>query len=144
MGTDNDHDAFVRWQGIAIAQFTYATNVILGLAVATLGFAVTLLLSKEYVPVFWQKCVFFLGLLAIVVSIATGIWCAVNRLRDFRATANTARQRLKGANADNSRDVAEGLGKCTWRLFWFQIASFGVALLAIILGVGGVISSKLF
>jgi hypothetical protein len=144
MGADNDHDAFVRWQGIAIAQFTYATNLVLGLAVATLGFAVTLLLNKEFVPVSWQKYAFSLGLLALVASIATGICFAVNRLRDFRATATTARGRAKGANADDSRELAESLGKCAWTLFRWQITSFAVALLLIVVGVGGIISSKLF
>lgn len=43
----HDREPFVRWQGISTAQLGYTVNLILGLAVATLGFLVALLLQAS-------------------------------------------------------------------------------------------------
>src|SRR3989344_1899197 len=97
MANTNEDKSFVRWQGITISQLSYAVNLILGLAVAALGFVITLLLNKEFIPVSWMKCTFSVALLSLLASIGLGIWCVVNRLRDFRATKEVARKREKGA-----------------------------------------------
>ena len=147
MPDENDREAFVRWQGITISQLGQAINLILGFAVATLGFGVTLLLNKEFVPVSWQKCVFLVALISLLVSVGLGIWCIVNRLRDARSTAQVARKRQK--NGEDSeiqflRELSDRLGKKTWLIFWWQIGTFGIGVLLVVVGVTGTISNKIF
>ena len=146
MQGDEPRGSFVRWQSITIAQLTYSVNLILGLAVAALGFQVSLLLNDKFNPIAWQKCAFFVSMFLLVLSIALGIWCVVNRLRDFRATAKAARMREKGKPADDIqpyRDLYKKLGEKTWCLFWCQIGMFGVGIVLMILGVWAAISQKL-
>ena len=85
-----NRESSIRWQGRAIEQFGYALNLILGLSVAALGFELTLLLNKEFERTGWQNCLFVVSILSLLLSIALGLWCVVNRLRDFRATTETA------------------------------------------------------
>ena len=73
---------FIRWQTITIAQLGYTTNVVLGLAVASLGFAFSLLRSNDFTPQCWSKCFFTLSLFALLVPVGSGIYCALNRLCD--------------------------------------------------------------
>lgn len=146
MNDTNKNESFVRWQGITITQFGYSANLVLGLAVAALGFLVTLLLNKEIVPVSWQKCVFSIALLSLLASIGFGIWCAVNRLRDFRVTKEIARRREQNetdAQLPSLRELSDRLGKKTWWLFWWQIGTFGVSILFIVAGVARVLGEKL-
>jgi hypothetical protein len=138
--------SFVRWQSITIAQLTYSVNLILGLAVAALGFQVALLLNDKFNPIAWQKCAFFVSMFLLVLSIAMGILCVINRLRDFRATTKAARmreERKPGENIQPYRVLYKKLGEKTWSLFWWQIGTFGVGIVFMILGVWASISQKL-
>ena len=146
MANTNEDESFVRWQGITISQLGYAVNLILGLAVAALGFVITLLLNKEFIPVSWMKCTFSVALLSLLASIGIGIWCVVNRLRDFRATKEVARKREKGATDSELqplRDLSGMLGSKTWWLFWWQIGMFGAGIALTVVGIAGVLSGKL-
>jgi uncharacterized membrane protein YbhN (UPF0104 family) len=138
--------SFIRWQSITIAQLTYAVNLVLGLAVAALAFQVTTLLNEKFNPESWQKCAFSISLLALLASVGLGIWCVINRLRDFRATTKVARMReQKNSDAEMGphRVLYEELGKKTWGIFWWQIGTFGVGVLLLVLGIAGSVSQKL-
>ncbi|WP_156820431.1 hypothetical protein [Thioalkalivibrio thiocyanodenitrificans] len=146
MATDSPKGSFVRWQSTTIAQLTYAVNLVLGFSVAALAFQVTTLLNKEFNPVSWQKCAFSISLLALMVSVGLGIWCVVNRLRDFRATAKVARMREQKKSDEEMgplRVLSEKLGNKTWSIFWWQIGTFGVGVLLLVLGIAGSVSQKL-
>ena len=142
MSTNGGNEEFVRWQGVTISQLTQAVSVVLGLAVAALGFDVTLLMNREFVPVSWQKCVFAIACLALLASVGLGIWCVVNRLRDFRATMKAARDGNSAA-ADEARALASRLGQTTWGLFWWQIGTFGTGVVSTVAVVAGAYASKL-
>lgn len=136
MPWEKSKGSFIRWQSTTIAQLTYSVNLILGLAVAALGFQVTLLLNEKFVPMGWQKCVFGISMLALLLSIALGIWCVINRLRDFRATTKAASLREYGRTEDEIRpyrDLYTKLGETTWALFCWQIGTFGVGILFAVL-----------
>ena len=138
--------SFVRWQATTIAQLTYAINLIVSVSVAALGFQVSLLLSKEFTPVSWQKCAFSLSLVLLLASTGLGIWGVINRLRDFRATARAARMREEGrsdAEIEPYRRLYEKLGRKTWWLFWGQIGTFGFGVLLTVLAVAGSVAAKL-
>ena len=146
MPRDEPKGSFVRWQSLTIAQLTYSVNLILGFAVATLGFQVTLLLNEKFNPATWQKCAFSVSMLLLLLSIAMGIWCVVNRLRSFRATTKAARMREEG-KADEDiqpyRDLYKKLDDKTWCLFYWQIGAFGVGVVFALLGVWASISQRL-
>lgn len=146
MSSDGPKGSFVRWQSVTIGQLTYAVNLILGFAVATLGFQITLLFNDKFHPLGWQKCTFLLSMLVLLSSICFGLWCVINRLRDFRATTKVARMREGGssdAKMQPYRDLYTKLGNCTWALFWLQIGTFGVGVLLTALALWGTISEKL-
>lgn len=146
MKDDDPKGSFVRWQLITIGQLTYAINLILSFSVATLGFQVTLLLGEKFNPVSWQKCVFFLSIFLLVVSVGFGIWLVINRLRDFRATTKAARMREKGESdyaIEPYRNLYRKLGDKTWDLFWWQIGTFGTGVLFTFLSVLASVVHKL-
>jgi len=138
MTKDDPKGSFTRWQSITIAQLTYAINLILSFSVAALAFQVNTLLNEKFKPVSWQKCSFFLSLLILVASGGLGIWCVINRLRSFRATSKVARMREEGKSDEEMqpfRTFYKMLDKKTWRLFWWQIGTFGVGVILFILGI---------
>ena len=126
--------SFVRWQSIALTQLGHVINLILGLATASLGFELTLVTENKLLG-FWARCLLVISLAGFLASIAIAIWCELNRLVDFRRTTQTARLREenpKDEELENLRKETKKLGKRTWRLFYIQVAAFGVGLLAVI------------
>lgn len=146
MTKDDSKESFIRWQSITISQLTYAVNLVLGFAVAALGFQVTTLLNEKFIPISWQKSVFFLSLLLLLASVGFGIFCVINRLRDFRATTKVARMREEGktdAEIQPLRALYKKLGERTWILFCWQIGTFGVGVLFLVLGITASLITKL-
>lgn len=138
--TKKNRESSIRWQGRTIEQFGYALNLILGLSVAAIGYELSLLLDEEFKRAGWQNCLFIISMLSLLLSVAVGLWCVVNRLLDFRATAETARNREDGASAlelQPLRTLTCTLGKRTWLLFWWQIAAFGIGISLLVIAVGG-------
>ena len=146
MNKNEPKGSFISWQSTTITQLTYSVNLILGLSVGVLGFQVALLLNDKFKPIVWQKCVFSISMVLLFVSVALGIWCVINRLRDFRATAKAARMREnEESNEDIQpyRDLYKKLGNKTWIIFWWQVGTFGVGIFFTILGLWASISQKL-
>jgi hypothetical protein len=138
-----NRESSIRWQGRTIEQFGYALNLILGLSVAALGYELSFLLNKEFDRDCWQTVCSLISLLFLFLSIALGLWCVVNRLRDFRTTTETAYKRENGASEldlQPLRIVTQTLGKRTWLFFFGQIWTFGIGILLLILAVGGSIA----
>ncbi|WP_018277070.1 hypothetical protein WKI13_15270 [Teredinibacter turnerae] len=145
MNQNESQDSFIRWQAITISQLTYALNLILGLSVATLAFQVSLLLNKDFCPVSWQKITFPISMLLLLSSVAFGLWCVINRLKDFQITTKIARKRESGATKEELqtlRDFCTKLGKRTWGIFWCQIGTFGTGVFLTIISVGGSVAFK--
>ena len=146
MPKDDPKGSFTRWQSIQIAQLTYAINLVLGLSVASLGFQITILINEKFNPISWQKCAFSVSLLFLLASVGLGIWCVINRLRDFRLTTKVARMREKGESDEDMqpyRTLYKKLGRKTWIIFWWQIGTFGVGVLLLIIGITASVSKKL-
>jgi hypothetical protein len=141
---DRYRERFVRWQSVAIAQLGYTVNLVLAFAVGSLGFALTLLRDKDFCPQRCTKVTFDLSLLFLLLSIGLGLWCVVNRLKDFRRTKDITRdgeqwKREKIAPGEIKtlltarREEVKRLGRCTWTLFRLQIVTFGLGLFALFL-----------
>lgn len=125
-----DQRSFTRWQSTTITQIGYAINLILGLATASLGFSLTLAKDREALASSCAARHFLcLTVATLLTSIGAGIWCVLNRLRDFRETKNIARDKERGNltewEHDRRKAEADKLGELTWILFWWQLALFG-------------------
>ncbi|MEQ1883722.1 MAG: hypothetical protein ABL967_01585 [Bryobacteraceae bacterium] len=138
--------SFVRWQCIRIAQFGHVANLILTFAVASLGFSVTLLQDLRHgrsAPCL--LCIWAIADFALLGSIALGILCAMNRLWDFRETAQIARRREDleqdgkltrqeiDARLEYQREANRKRGELSWTLFYWQIGTFGVGIVFLLL-----------
>lgn len=120
-----DRESFVRWQGITRDYFSFVSNLVLGLSTGLLAFLVSGLASAKPTA----NCLLVVATASMIllsVSIGLAIWCAINRLRDFRTTAQIARSRYKGESVNsNARQESAVLGQLSWRLFWWQLVLFG-------------------
>lgn len=121
----DDRESFIRWQEITRNHFSSVSNLILALATGLLAFQSTLLLEHKLssccAPAFAAT-----SLIILALSVTSGLWCSVNRLRDFRLTTQIARRRENGETGlQDLREESKALGKATWKVFWVQIALFG-------------------
>jgi hypothetical protein len=140
--------SYVRWQAIAISQLGYSLNLIITLAAASLGFALILVNDNEVTSSCWCTGLLIVSGVSLMVSIALGIWCVLNRLADFRKTAQNARDREKRdgerghvpppeekeieTRLEWRRMEAKKLGERTWVLFHWQVGTFCAGVLALV------------
>lgn len=135
---------FVRWQTIQITQLGFVLNLVLGFAVAGLGLCVSLVRDANFQPHCCAKFFFILSVTLFMVSVATGIWCSLNRLWDFRITAGIARGRWTNEELTQKRIENERLGDRTWVLLYFEISTFILATLSLMCTLALVYRAKLF
>lgn len=123
-------EAFVRWQGTTREQFTIATNVLLGIAVAALGYLSTALLDEKVLHVSRTQ----LGsVVCLSVSAGAGLLLVISRLLDFRSTTQLVKRRSDSAvDVKSLEEWTDRLGNLSWGLFWIQVGTLfvGVALFA--------------
>ena len=132
---DENGDSFARWQTIALAQFAGAANLILGFGIAAIGFLVTVAMNVEIdAGDRWQigsYLLFLSSLLLFLASVALGGWLIIVRLRLARARMYVARAAEQGADdrqTERRRLLSGRLEPRSWRIFWWQISVFGLAL----------------
>jgi uncharacterized membrane protein YbhN (UPF0104 family) len=146
----NSEGSFVRWQTTALTQLGYVSNLILSFATASLGFSLTMVRDDHYQPNGAAKALWIVGVALLAASVALGIWCALNRLADFRGTAQNAKERerlyLDGIQDQLSRCEKQRmrtrlecrrlrtdlLGERTRLLLYLQITAFGIGALVLI------------
>jgi|APTNR8051073442_1049403.scaffolds.fasta_scaffold17939_3 hypothetical protein len=129
-----DNDNFTRWQNIRIMQLGFANNLIILLAVGLLGFSITFLEDVSSLTI-CQKFFFWSSCILILVSIGFGIALIVNRLNDFKITAQIA-LRIKNGKRDgieNDRQESKEMGKQTWNYFTIQVSTFLVGFLCLLI-----------
>lgn len=141
MKLDDTRDTFVRWQGISREQLTVASSLILGLAIAALGYQSVAVLDEKVAHVSRMQ---FGSLTCLAVSSVAGILLVINRLMDFRLTTQLAKLRSeKRSEVYPLEKQTDRLGKWSWRLFWLQVWSFFVGVILFAAFVMGVILPKL-
>lgn len=130
-----NNDSFVRWQNIRIAQLGFANNLLIALAVALVGFTLEFIQADELILNCIQKILFWIGIVLCVISMALGVFVVINRLEDFKLTAQIARKRetenTSGINED--RAVTDKLGKKTWNCFIWQVVTFSIGFLLLLI-----------
>jgi Na+/melibiose symporter-like transporter len=124
--TEDNYERFAKWQGATREQLGATSNLILGLATGLLGFATVLLLEGKLVI----SRAFGFGVAAsilLALSVALALWCATNRLKDFRLTAKIANPKNSGSpQLEEFREESKRLGERTWGIFRVQIWSFAL------------------
>lgn len=128
-----DNDSYVRWQNIRITQLGFANNLIILLAVALLGFGISFL--KDITTLnSYQKFFFWCGSTLVLTSIGFGIVVIINRLDDFKKTAQISRKRETGnrTGIENERQETEELGERTWNYFITQVSTFLIGFLCLL------------
>lgn len=122
-------EAFVRSQGATREQFTIATSVLLGIAVAALGYLSTALLDEKVLQVSRTQ----LGSVACFsVSAGAGLLLVISRLLDFRSTTQLVKRRDSAVDVKSLEAWTDRLGNLSWGLFWVQVGTLfvGVAFFA--------------
>lgn len=127
--------SYLKWQDIRIKQLGYANNLIIALAVAVLGFAINFIQTEDLILSSFQKKLFWVASSLIIISIGLGIFVILNRLEDFKLTAQIARKREKNERdgIEDDRLKSERMGKKTWNSFIWQIVTFLVSFLCLLI-----------
>src|SRR3990172_8504257 len=138
---------YVRWQGLAIAQLSFAINLFLGLSVGSLGFVVSLLREGTFTPSPCYTVVFLSASVLLCFATVCGVGAVVTRLLDFRLTAGKIRRTQTGGYSETTVEVysdTEALGNATWRLFWSLAGCFSLGVAGLVVSVFSVYGGRLF
>jgi hypothetical protein len=125
-------ESFVRWQAITREHMSRVSDLVLGLASGAVAFLVNLLVGERS-PTPCARAFALVALMAAGLSVLAALWCATNRLSDFRATTQIARRREDGATDSElgaERTRVREIGAMTWVLFRIQILLFGASTIA--------------
>jgi hypothetical protein len=129
--TEDKYERFAKWQGVTREQLGATSNLILGLATGLLGFTTVLLLQGRLAV----SCAFGFAVAAsllLALSVAHALWCAINRLADFRLTAKIADPRNNDSpQLEEFRKESRRLGVRTWGIFRGQMLGFALGASAI-------------
>ena len=122
---------YSKWENHRIVQLSFINNLIIGLSIALIGYVFNFIEPSNIIFNCTQKFFFWVGILLNIISVAIGIFVAINRLEDFRLTAKIARNREKNIreNIQADRNETKIIGKKTWNRFVWQIATFGISFL---------------
>ena len=96
------------------------------LTTASIGFAV----SGE--PCGWRWWLLAFGVACLVVSAGLALWCAVNRLQDFRESAKLGRGRIGIVEGVERRRKNRRRGDRTWTLLYWQLLTFAAGALSVV------------
>lgn len=138
----NDDRASVRWRDRQMNQLSYVNKILIILTIPMLGIQIQFGFNK-IVQSSSYKIVFIASMLLFFISIIVGIYCAWNRLKDFRITSKITRnkekiegktkvtyseEQIKSFKEENIelRKKSKRLGKRTWKLLTTQALLFGV------------------
>ena len=127
--------SYLKWQDIRITQLGYANNLIIALAIALLGFTIKFIQTEDLILSNFQKVLFWIICALIIISIGLGIFVVLNSLEDFKLTAQIARKRETNERdgIENDRLDSKKLGKKTWNCFIWQIVTFLVSFLCLLI-----------
>jgi hypothetical protein len=110
-------ERYVRWQNYRITQLSYAINLFLGFAVASLAYVINLKIeNKPLVNIPLETTIILWAASAAFGCIATMV-----KLLDYRYTA----KKIKEGGRINTF-MAKHCGQVTWGFFWGQVFAYSV------------------
>ena len=107
------NDNYIRWQAIRIKQLGFINNLALGISVGLLAYNFKFILLDEVQLNSFQKILFWISSLLTVIPVFIALIVSINRLEDFRLTAQIAPKEEK-----KKTDANSGYSKC-----WLEIKS---------------------
>jgi hypothetical protein len=128
------NESYVRWQGRTIEQMGYAVNTLLIMTMASVGFCITQLLKPDIACC--ASCYIKRGVFVLLICIFLIVLLILNRLIDFRETAQIARKREKADfnGIAGKRLCVKQMGKITWYLLYAVVFLFTVGHVFIAIG----------
>lgn len=124
--TPEEHERYVRWQDYRITQMSFAINLFLGFAVASLAYIINLKLEgKAHGNISIETTIIWWAISAAFGAIAT-----MSKLLDYRHTARN----IKDGGCFNSF-MAKWCGPVTWGCFWVQVIAYATGAYLFIHGV---------
>lgn len=120
-----DHERYIRWQDYRITQLSFAINLFLGFAVASLAYAINMKLGNNphgSVPL--ESVIMWFSASALL-----GCFATVSKLLDYRYTA----KKIKEGGAFNAF-MAEYCGPVTWGCFWSEVLCYAIGAAQFIYG----------
>lgn len=132
---NGNEEKYWRRREITIQQLSGAINLILSLTIAGIGFILHLLINNECDLESCQLCLYRLALGILLISGSFGIWCTINRLRDFRISAQIYNHNndWDDKKRNEEKECVEKLGEKTWNLFRLQILAFSIGAFILII-----------
>ncbi len=119
-------ERYVRWQDHRIAHMSFAINLFLGFAVASLAYVISLKLeNKPHSNVPLGTTIIWWG-----ISAAFGCIATMSKLLDYRYTA----RKIKYGGSFNTL-MAKYCGPVTWGSLWVQVIAYVTGAIIFILGV---------
>ena len=112
---------FIRWQGLAIAQFTIAIALISALSISMLAGSSFLALHRDFSSPGAHGLALGLSMLLLAAAVPLCALATVSRTLDFRLTARKARGRHDLRIFGRSK---EQFGKISWGFFWTALSLF--------------------
>src|SRR5437868_2221446 len=101
----SEPNPFGRWQRIAMDQLGYVLNLFLTFTVAALAYWFTVVKDPRFAPSTLEKCLMIASFIGLAVAAVLGVLCVVNRLRDFRGTAQRASRKPDAPTEDRLRQI---------------------------------------
>lgn len=116
---DKKNERFIRWQGIAMAQFTVVIALISTLSMAAINAGFGLLENPPVMNIGAHSLLFAISLLLFVLAIFLALLAVVSRALDFRLTARKVRGRTDARifGLDDKQ-----YGRISWCLFWSALS----------------------
>lgn len=105
---EGPNENYIRWQNYRITQLGFTINLLIILAVGLIAFTIKYLQSDLILNGF-QKILFWFGSFLTLSSIGIGLFVVVNRLEDFRITAQIALKRGRNEETKNESEKAKKL-----------------------------------
>jgi len=96
----NSNERFIRWQGILREHVTFINNLLMTIAIAVVGYLISLLNEVTFNPIDNKKILFTTGLTLTFISICLGLATTISRLLDFKATLKKIKIELEKKSSD--------------------------------------------
>jgi hypothetical protein len=124
-------ERFVRWEGRTLDQFSFVSNLVLGLSTAALGLSASALLDRKVPSTGLAHWLFIVGFALHAVATIVGLGLGWNRLLDFRKTMETNKALLL-SQVRAMRQETKELGRGSWRLLATQSIAFALGILMLL------------
>jgi hypothetical protein len=131
------NESFIRWQARSIEQLGNGISLLIGIAIASLGFVISQVAKEEFhFKTCLAKLLLSVGSGLLLLCIILLLILSYKRILGFKITARIARKRETGKRTgiDTDRKIAKQIDATTWALFAISIWVFAFGEVMVIVG----------